>query len=55
MYRANRSFHQTRLSTIKVGTEHLRDGYTSNLLEAARNISGDVLPCLTSGLSPRTT
>lgn len=55
MYRANRSFHQTILSTIKVGKEHLRDGYTSNLLEAARNISGDGLPCLTSGSSPRTT
>lgn len=35
--------------------EYLRDGYTSNLLEAARNISGDGLPCLTSGSSPRTT
>lgn len=27
---------------------------TSNLLEAARNISGDGLPCLTSGSSPIT-
>ena len=43
------------LSSVKHNGEHPLDNPTSNLLAAARNISGDGFPCLTSGSSPRTT